>query len=290
MKYIDKLKNQRELIKYIALRPISSERYTRLNDYFSVQGKRLGARDYYNGHRVYASLYFTNGNNYETYINYLERINIIQNESQLLSFPFELENSIESLLIQRNSGNSLPEFTEFPLIISGDLNRINHTEDNLFVIKDKLGAYFPILNIIIIDQEKITAISNDYTWDDGFYVWPDYNSNYEIVLRHEIGHWISHEILIDGKFFNDDEFRALKIEIHEFWAQIIAYNLLDKRKDFQNFMNLLSKNQDDIYQTYDRFSNELTPIDIRNLLSIREEITNTSDLIKFITEIKKKNL
>ena len=148
------------------------------------------------------------------------------------------------------------------------------------------NPYFPVLNIIVIDQVKITEISNKLKWCNKKFAWPNYTAVYEIVLRHEIGHWLSHELLVNRMYFSDTMFLRLNVEIHEFWAQIIAYNLLDNNSETQRFMNLLAENQPAIYQTYKQYSGDLSHLDLRDLLIRRDEITNTDNLRAIIGEIK----
>jgi hypothetical protein len=240
---------------------------------------------------LYGCLKFKTG---ETYIDYLVRIKLIQPGSHILSFPFELNDFIQDMLVSDHIGKcaiEIPNFVDYPIIISGNLDEIKKIimgQDVCIVegILDKLGAYFPVLNIIVMDQEKITEVSNELKWYNDSCVWPNYTAVYEIVLRHEIGHWLSHELLVNRMCFNDTTFLKLDLEIHEFWAQIIAYNLLDNDSETQRFMNLLAENQPAIYQTYKQYSNDLTNLDLRDLLIRRDEITNMVNLRTIIGEIK----
>lgn len=279
-----------ELIKYLAFYPIRWDRYTRLNAYFDTYNNLvLQCFDYPDDPtiRYYGCLKLDNG---ETYIDFLQRINLIQPGSQLLSFPAELADSIKNKFTTDKfttenfqwSGIKMPYSLEYPFIISGNIDKVKIEG----CIKDYAGMYFPVLNIILIDQEKITNLSNHWTWENDTHVWPNFTAVYEIVLRHEIGHWLSHELLVNTEYFNDSTFVGLSSEIHEFWAQIIAHNLVDSDSEIQRFMSLLADDLPAEYQTYKKYADELSQTELRNLLMRRNEITNIDNLNAIIDEIK----
>ena len=277
-----------ELIKYLAFYPISWNRYTRINEYFKT--RTLSIMDYPDDadKHYYGCLKFSSG---ETYIDFLERINLIQSESQLLSLPNELENIIEDVFIKNHSGHNaieMPGVLEYPFIISGKLENKNFNKieqiEGIKSIIDPMGVYIPILNIIVIDQEEIARTSNKIKWTNKNIEWPNYSAVYEFVLRHELSHWISHEMLVKGEPFNDNSFLKIPVEIHEFWAQLFAFNLLDT--ETQRFMNLLADDHPDIYQAYKNYVDDLSFLQLRDLLIRRNEITNIKSLHSVIKEIQ----
>lgn len=280
-------RTSRELIKYLAFYPITWDRYTRINEYFEALGSlSVQAIDYPDDpdQHYYGCLQFSSG---EPYIDYLERINLIQPNSQLLSVPEELVDTIQEVFLRNHIGNcdiEMGDVLDYPFIISGNLDDI--VVDELGGVIDLMGAYFPVLNIIIIDQVKITEISNSLKWTNHNISWPNYSAVYEIVLRHEVSHWISHELLVKGNYFSDTDFLGLPSEIHEFWAQLFTYNLLDNYPDNQRFMDLLAENQPTIYQTYKEYCGDLSYFDLRELLVRRSEITNMNILSAVINDIK----
>jgi hypothetical protein len=284
----DNYRNRSELIKYLAFFPITRDRYTRLNEYYETLGT-LGLKAYENPvgspQLYYGSLEFASST--EPYIDYLERINLIQPESQLLSLTSELEDTIQEVFLRGHLGKCDIEMTsvlDYPFIISGNLDEI--AANDIGGIIDPMGAYFPVLNIIIIDQVKVTEISNNLKWTNQNITWPNYSAVYEITLRHEVSHWISHEMLVKGESFRDTSFIGLPPEIHEFGAQLFAYNLLDNDTETQKFMDLLADSQPAIYQLYKEYSGDLSYHDLRDLLIRRNEITNINNLRATISDIK----
>ncbi len=282
-------RTSREIIKYLAFYPITWDRYTRINEYFEALGSLyVQAIDYPDDpdQHYYGCLQFSSG---EPYIDYLERINLIQPNSQLLSLPEELVDTIQKVFLRNYQGNCDIEMggvLDYPFIFSGNLDDI--VVDELGgVIIDPMGAYFPVLNIIIIDQVKITEISNNLRWTNHNISWPNYSAVYEIVLRHEVSHWLSHELLVNGDCFSDSAFLRLPDAIHEFWAQLFTYNLLENDTETQNFMDLLADNQPVIYQAYKEYYGVLSYHDLRDLLIRRNEITSINALQRTISDIKR---
>jgi hypothetical protein len=144
-------------------------------------------------------------------------------------------------------------------------------------IIDIFGAYFPVFNIIVIDVKKITKIANSIIWKKGNFFHLNFSALYELVLRHEIGHWISHEMLINSKHLNDELYINLPTEIHEFWAQIIAYKLLSSNRINQRFMDFFADQQPKEYQTYKDFKH-LSDKGLSKLFLKRNEITSIDKL------------
>ena len=282
-----------ELIKYFANKPISFERWIRMNNYFKSKGSTgVKLYDHPEGphKKVYGGLEFASSK--EGFIDFLERTNIFQSNSQLLAFPYNLRIMISDLLedqiedpVTLKAGLKLPHEIEFPTIITGNLENFI-LPDELEAIVEPLGVYFPILNLIIIDLDRIAGLAIENTWiDSGGMEFPNFSAAYDIVLKHEIGHWISHEIKLNDTYFEDRKFLTLDSSIHEFWAQIIAYNLLDNDPETQRYMNFLADKQPAIYQYYKQHCGVLSVYDIRTLLSKRELILNQHDIEDYIHEI-----
>lgn len=132
-------------------------------------------------------------------------------------------------------------------------------------IIDKLGCYFPVYNIIFIFKDRIVNSVKDHV---------TFGKLFWTVFFHEIGHWISHESLVKHKHWDDKNYISKSKEIHEFWAQIIAYYLMGKtEKEYQiNFSDYQPKE----YQNFTDYLNA-KPNDIFLLLEYRE-IDNWTDL------------
>jgi hypothetical protein len=142
---------------------------------------------------------------------------VFKDIESILSTPQELKDKIISIADKAGYGKELKEteYSEWPVVVSMQLGSIRREIDDHFIIVDRLGIYISVLNIIIIDTDLIAchALENK----------KEYSVIYEDVLRHELGHWFSHELLINVVFWDDEKFRSSSKEIKEFWAQILGY-------------------------------------------------------------------
>lgn len=286
----DNYSNQRGLIEYYAFSYISWDRWTRLNKYFHERNERtLKLQDPPEGFEtcLYGGLVFKDG---ETYLEYLERINLIQENSQLLPITPELRTMVSTLLkcdVTEASSTTIDE-PDLPIIISGDIRLVEAAalENQIYVNIDVQagGVYIPVLNLIIIDLNLISHSANAYPWFTQGEVElrePNFSAIYEIVLRHEIGHWMHHEYLLNSSHFEDDQFMNLTQEVHEFWAQVIAYHLLDSidsNYDYADFMNYFSEGLPEVYKLYMRPELCLSDMQLSRLFQSRGIIQNLQDL------------
>lgn len=138
-----------------------------------------------------------------------------------------------------------------------------------YAIIDAFGCYLPVINIILIDTEKILHFIEQENPN------VEYNVFFETVLYHELGHWLSHEmgcntyspelsnspdknnpywVLEQLGFFpfeiwEDESFINSSVEIKEFWAQYLSFLIMDHgQKAFQKHLAL--NHQSKPYQLY----------------------------------------
>lgn len=120
-------------------------------------------------------------------------------------------------------------------------------------VSDPFGCYYPILKIIVVDKVKILQFikKNQMLCEASDF--------FEMVLFHELGHWISHQTnckdlwldkeledwagIVFDEFFRtndaweDSSFLSASIEIKEFWAQYLSFLIMNNnqktlQKDF----------------------------------------------------------
>jgi len=168
-----------------------------------------------------------------------------------------------------------------PLILLGDIEFLhnNSDENNIFgnnIVVDSFGIYIPVINIIVIDTEKILKSIQDNQVKTSFSIF------FEKVLLHELGHWFSHEASINGDIWNDDEFFESSSEVKEFWAQYLSFLMMDD--ELRSFQKYFAKT----YQTkpYQRYLEAVDKdrLQVLDLLKERKKL-NWSDLSSKIKSI-----
>lgn len=176
---------------------------------------------------------------------------------------------------------------EWPLILLGPTDFIKNNECDEEFIDDSLGLYFPVLNIIILNDEKIAAETNKMITSTQSYI--PYDVFFRIILYHELGHWISHEIAIKTiNYWDDSSFNSSSTDLVEFWAQYLAYLLLPK--SHRVLMQIFSNNQPDEYKNFQLAINKsqefiLRFLEFRELDSwtkLKDKIEEVSDSSCFI--------
>jgi len=166
---------------------------------------------------------------------------------------------------------------EIPLILIGDIEFIKQEKfDENNLIFDPFGVYYPIINIIIIDAERILRFIQEKELDI------EYSVFFEKVLSHELGHWISHELFIDGKIWDDTNFLNSSMDVKEFWANYLSYLMMDDEQRL--FQKYLAKNHQTMpYQRYLEAIDK-DSLDVLMLLSLREKL-NWNELSEKIKSI-----
>lgn len=176
---------------------------------------------------------------------------------------------------------------EWPLILLGPTDVIKNNEYDEKFIDDSLGLYFPVLNIIILDDEKIASETNKMITSTKSFI--PYDVFFRIVLYHELGHWISHEIAIKcSNNWDDSSFNSSSTDLVEFWAQYFAYLLLPK--SHREIMHIYSNTQPDEYKHFQLAINKsqefiLSFLEFRELDSwtqLKDKIEGVSDSSYFI--------
>ena len=150
-----------------------------------------------------------------------------------------------------------PDFLpELPLVL---INNGKRPIEDL----DKYGYYLAIYNIIVLESKNIHK---------GFKR-EKYELALNMVLCHELGHWISHEFKLNKtkaghtERWEDGRFIKSSSEVKEFWAQIISYAIMNEEE--RKLQLELSKKQDKPYQLYIEYR-EKNIFDVFALLKYRE--------------------
>ena len=119
-------------------------------------------------------------------------------------------------------------------------------------IEELLGVYQPQLQQIIIYERGIKWLVRkgfDEEWLSA------------VVLIHEIGHWITHQLPKPGvPTWPTDLYASSKEEVREGWAQLITWWIADQvGEKFKDTFEKLNKNQPSPYRVFKQFKME--PID-----------------------------
>ena len=160
----------------------------------------------------------------------------------------------------------------YPCIVIDTINPEVIKENNFNIVSDAWGYYVPVLNLIKIDAVKIANDCDELMLS--------YNEMFEIVLKHEIGHWLSHEILISGEHWNDKSYINETKEVKEFWAQIFGHHLLSPAGRLKQMFFSAALNT--IYQNYFPYKE----IEMENLLNAfrKRELSGWESLVSSLEE------
>ena len=118
-------------------------------------------------------------------------------------------------------------------------------------IEELLGFYDPMLQQIIIYKRGIKC---KWLRRQGFA--EEWLS--AVVLIHEIGHWITHQLLKPGvPTWPTDLYASSDIKVHEGWAQLITWWIADQvGGEFKHTFEELNKWQSPPYQVFKQFKGE----------------------------------
>lgn len=209
--------------------------------------------------------------------------NHIINDGEYIIYPLlsRYEKLLHSVFYKINGDYNLME--KIPLILLGDIEIIdelqNEDQDKFnnyqnYLITDPFGVYYPVINIIVLDTEKMLRFIKEEK------LLIEYSIFFEKVLLHELGHWISHELSINGKIWDDENFFKSSMDVKEFWANYLSYLMMDDKHRL--FLKYLAKEYQSIpYQRYLEAIDK-DSVKVLKLLSQRENL-NWEDLS---TEIK----
>lgn len=211
--------------------------------------------------------------------------NHIINDGEYIIYPLlsRYEKLLHSVFYKINGDYNLME--KIPLILLGDIeiidefqhedqDKINNYQN--YIITDPFGVYYPVINIIILDTEKMLRFIKEEE------LLIEYSIFFEKVLLHELGHWISHELSINGKIWDDVNFFKSCMDVKEFWANYLSYLMMDdKHRLFQKY--LAKEYQSIPYQRYLEAINK-DSVKVLKLLSQRENL-NWEDLSNEIKSI-----
>ncbi len=118
-------------------------------------------------------------------------------------------------------------------------------------IEELLGVYQPQYQKIVIYERGIKWIRNRFNEEWLF----------AVVLIHEIGHWITHQLPKPGSAtWSTDLYILGETDVHEGWAQLMTWWIADEIGGiFKSTFEKLNKNQSSPYRVFEKFKNE--PID-----------------------------
>lgn len=161
------------------------------------------------------------------------------------------------------SSETPPIFVAYPELEEEDTNRDERGEDQIprdeqrwppeeISIEELLGVYQPRLQQIIIYERGIKWLVRkgfDEEWLSA------------VVLIHEIGHWITHQLPKPGvPTWPTDLYVLGEPDVHEGWAQLITWWIADQVDGvFKYTFEKLNKRQPPPYQAFKQFKGE--PID-----------------------------
>ena len=166
-----------------------------------------------------------------------------------------LPTSLPPILI---SSETPPIFVAYPELDEENENRgtdqIPRDEQrrppDTFSIEDLLGAYEPRLQQIIIYERGIKWMVGREDFDKE---WLE-----TVVLIHEIGHWITHQLPKPGvPTWPTDLYVLSEPDVHEGWAQLItSWIAAQVGRRFEETFERLNRNQSPPYHVFNQFKGE----------------------------------
>jgi hypothetical protein len=161
-----------------------------------------------------------------------------------------------------SSSETPPLFVAYPELDEENENREDQIPRNerrwapeILSIEDLLGVYQPRLQQIIIYERGIKWMVRGI----GSYFDEEWLS--AVVLIHEIGHWITHQLPQPGvPTWPTDLYVLGETEVHEGWAQLITWWIADQVDGkFKHTFEELNRRQSPPYHVFEQFKTE--PID-----------------------------
>ncbi|MEN3045220.1 MAG: hypothetical protein ABDH37_08445 [Candidatus Hydrothermales bacterium] len=147
-------------------------------------------------------------------------------------------------------------------------------------IEDLLGCYIPEKQMILLYQRGIEWEAKKYQISE--------ERIREIVLLHEIGHWITHLLPKQGVPPWPLEFYKLTSpEVHEGWAQLITYWVVkDVKGELEKVFEEMDKHQPSEYHVYKDFANYnqdkvISSLEVLRRISRSVEIKDWENILKF---------
>ena len=136
---------------------------------------------------------------------------------------------------------------------------------------DLLGMYCPKEERIVLFTTRIKKTA------EGLKIEEDLIQ--QIVLLHEIGHWISHKLTYKEKDWKYDcewelkKYNKANVNVHEGLAQLYTWWVVDKSPELKAVFDTLTAVQSDPYRVYENFKNSYVKclIILRN--SVSESVT-----------------
>ncbi len=157
------------------------------------------------------------------------------------------------------SSETPPIFVAYPELEEEDTNRDERGEDQILrgersrpetiSIEELLGVYEPRFQQIIIYERGIRWLGRK-----GF----DEKWLSTVVLIHEIGHWITHQLPQPGvPTWPTDLYVLSEPDVHEGWAQLItSWIAAQVGRRFEETFERLNRNQSPPYHVFNQFKGE----------------------------------
>lgn len=150
--------------------------------------------------------------------------------------------------------------------VNGDFKNIDL---NKYCI-DTLGLYCPKEVKIILFTNRIIATAEELKFNKDLLQ--------EIVLLHEIGHWISHKLIYNKTHWASYSHSKETIEIHEGLAQLYTWWVVNKLPKLKKTFNTLNELQSPTYLVWKYFKNSAPEC----LILLREfETFSKEDWLKY---------
>ena len=113
-------------------------------------------------------------------------------------------------------------------------------KDEKYSTCNLLGVYLPKEPKIIIYLKGISRACNQYNIDFALLT--------QVVIIHELSHFLSHKYELNGKTWDDDKYIVENTTLHEFLAQYSTYLVVKDNKGLLDAFEELNKHQSDVYR------------------------------------------
>jgi len=153
-----------------------------------------------------------------------------------------------------HSNETPPLFVDYPemedIDKNGEFKNHDFERTDTISIEELLGCYVPNQRQIIIYDRGIEWCAKR----NGF----DKNSLENVVIIHELAHWITH--LVPGvttRNWDLDLFNRTETNVHEGFAQLLTWWVAEKvGKEFKDTFEKLNRNQSSAYHVFEQFKSE----------------------------------
>jgi len=130
-------------------------------------------------------------------------------------------------------------------------------------IEEVLGCYVPNPKIILY-QRGLKWVAKKYNLDEELLR--------EVVLIHEIGHWVTHLLpKFESPFWPTELYKLTSTEVHEGWAQLITWWIVNEiGGEMKNVFENLNKLQSQPYHVYEKLTSYSINSVVKSLVMLRQ--------------------